>query len=80
MIRTVISIDPDDKAWLDREAKRRGVSMTRVVQHAISDMRKRAEIHPAGFDRLLRETAGITRLGDGLTYQRKMRAEWDKQK
>lgn len=54
--------------------------MTRVVQHAISDLRKRAAAHPAGFDRLLRETAGITKLGDGLAYQRRMRAQWDKRK
>jgi hypothetical protein len=80
MIRTVISIDPNDKAWLDREAKRRGVPMTRIVQRAISDMRKSAEAHPAGFDRLLQETAGISKLGDGLAYQRRMRAEWHKRK
>ena len=54
--------------------------MTRLVRRAISEMRKSAETHPAGFGRLLCETAGISKLGDGLTYERRMRAEWDKRK
>jgi hypothetical protein len=80
MVRTLISIDPDDKAWLDREAKREGVPMTRVVQRAIAELRKQAEGNPAAFERLLRETAGVKKFGDGLTYQRKLRAQWDKRK
>lgn len=40
MVRTVIRIDADDKAWLDREAKREGVPMTRLVQRAIARLRK----------------------------------------
>jgi hypothetical protein len=80
MVRTVITIDADDKAWLDRQAKREGVPMTRLVQRAIADLRKQAEADPAGFDRLLRQTSGIKRFGDGLKYQRRSRAEWDKRK
>jgi hypothetical protein len=80
MVRTVITIDADDKAWLDREAKREGVPMTRLVQRAIAHLRKQAEADPAGFDRLLRQTSGIKKFGDGLKYQRRARAEWDRRK
>ena len=35
MVRTVISLDPEDKAWLDRQAALERVPMTRLVQRAI---------------------------------------------
>ena len=73
-----ITIDADDKAWLDREAKREGVPMTRLVQRAIAHLRKQAAADPTGFDRLLQQTSGIMKLGDGLKYQRRARAEWDR--
>lgn len=80
MVRTIISIDAEDKAWLDRQAKREGVPMTRVVQRAITRLRKESEATPSKFERLLRETAGLKKFGDGLEYQRKLRAEWDKRR
>ena len=46
--RHASNIDADDKAWLDREAKREGVPMTRLVQRAIARLRKQAEADPAG--------------------------------
>lgn len=78
MIRTIVSLDPDDKAWLDRKARQERTPMTRLVRRAIQRMREESESHPSGFDRLLRETSGLRKSGDGLRYQRKLRAEWDK--
>jgi hypothetical protein len=77
-VRTLISIDADDKAWLDRKAKEEHVPMTRLVRRAIKQMRKESETKPPNFDRLLRATSGIGNFGDGLTYQRKLRREWDR--
>ncbi|TAK44035.1 MAG: CopG family transcriptional regulator [Betaproteobacteria bacterium] len=76
MIRTVISLDPEDKAWLDRAARRDGLPMTRLVQRAIRRLREESEARPAGFERLLRETAGTWKRGDGLAWQRRLRREW----
>ncbi len=78
MIRTVISLDPEDKTWLDRQARRERAPMTRLVRRAIQRMRKESEANPSAFDRLLRETAGLRKSGDGLALQRKLRAEWDR--
>src|SRR6185312_11359150 len=78
MVRTVISLDADDKAWLDRKAKQERMPMTRLVRRAIKRMRKESEGNPSRFDRLLQETAGMRKLGDGLRYQRKLRREWDR--
>jgi len=35
MIRTLISLDPDDKAWLDRKARQERTPMTRLVRRGI---------------------------------------------
>jgi hypothetical protein len=80
MIRTIVSLDPDDKAWLDRKARQERTPMTRLVRRAIQRLRQESESNPSRFDRLLRETSGLRKFGDGLAYQRKLRAEWDKRK
>ena len=80
MIRTIVSLDPDDKAWLDRKARQERTPMTRLVRRAIQRMRQESESNPSGFDRLLRATSGLRKFGDGLAYQRKLRGEWDKRK
>ena len=80
MIRTLISLDADDKAWLDRTARQERTPMTRLVRRAIQRLRKESEANPSRFDLLLHETSGLRKFGDGLTYQRKLRGEWDKRK
>ena len=76
MIRTVISLDPDDKRWLDEKAKEDNVTMTEVVRRAVRKMREDEE--QPSFEELLEKTAGSWRNGDGLEYQRKIREEWDR--
>ena len=80
MIRTIVSLDPDDKAWLDRKARQERTPMTRLVRRAIQRLREESESNPSRFDVLLRETSGICRLGDGLAVQRRLRREWDRRK
>lgn len=78
MPRTLINLNPDDKRWLDREARARHVPMTELVRQAVRDYRIREEsrakpaLHAA-----LEHTAGIWRSGDGLAYQRRIRGEWE---
>ena len=80
MIRTIVSLDPEDKAWLDRKARQERMPMTRLVRRAIQRMREESEAQPSGFDHLLRATSGLRKSGDGLAVQRKLRGEWDKRK
>jgi hypothetical protein len=80
VVRTVISLDPEDKAWLDRTARRERVPMTRLVRRAIQRLRRESEANPSRFEKLLRETSGLHDVGDGLAYQRKLRREWDRRK
>jgi hypothetical protein len=80
MNRTLVNLNPEDKAWLDREAKRRRVPMTELVRQAVHGYRLREEsLGQAGLQHVLRDTAGIWRCGDGLEYQRALREEWDEQ-
>lgn len=74
MVRTVISLDDDDKKWLDERARREGVPMTELVRRAIALLRARPS--EPSFEELLERTKGIWKEGDGLKYQERLRREW----
>ena len=73
MIRTLISLGEQDKSWLDRTAKKTGLSMAELVREAIRRMRHQEEV---AFEKLLQETSGLWPEGDGLEYQQRIRQEW----
>lgn len=77
MVRTVISLDPELKAWLDKKAKESGKPMTAVVREALAEYRadQTARSRPSRPE-LLERTRGIWKQGDGLAWQRKLRDEW----
>jgi hypothetical protein len=75
-VRTIISLAREDKAWLDAEAEREGVSMTEVVRSAIRGLRRAKRSQPDDLESLLQSTRGRWHRGDGLTYQRRIRDEW----
>ena len=75
MIRTVVSLDEDDKRWLDRRAQEEGVPMTELVRRAVR--RLRAEDERPSFDDVVEASRGIWKQGDGLKWQEELRREWD---
>jgi hypothetical protein len=70
MIRTVIDLD---KAWLERTARRERISIALLVRRAIRRLHDERKDQGVKFERLLRETSGLSTAGDGLAYQRRMR-------
>ena len=76
MIRTVISIDEDDKRWLDRRAEQEGVSMTELIRRAVRLLRGQTAEDYRSLEQLLAVTSGIWKQGDGLEYQNRLRDEW----
>ena len=76
MIRTIISLDPESKAWLDRAARRRRVPMSRLVREAVEVYRTRDAGRNESFEELLKATKGIWKGGDALAYVRRLRNEW----
>jgi len=78
MIRTIVSLDPEDKLWLDRKAEEEKLTMTELVRQAIRRYRAECETTaPPSLDQLLAETSGLWRREDGLDYQRRLRQEWE---
>ena len=78
MPRTIITLEPEDKTWLDRVARERHVPMTRIVGQAVKALRREWSLVEQDFDQILDETRGIWKRAGGLTYQRICRAEWDR--
>lgn len=78
MLRTVVSFEPAEKAWLDQEAKIERVSMTKIVRKALELYRASVESQKRpSFSELLKKTAGTYKHVDGLKFQRQLREEWD---
>ncbi len=81
MIRTIISLDNDEKKWLDRMAKKKHVSMAHIIRTAIYEYRKKYKDNmPTDLDALLSQTKNIWENKDGLEYQSEIRHEWGKKK
>ena len=69
MVRTVVSLDPEDKAWLDGKARETGKSMTAIVREAVARYRADdARRRKAPLAVLLERTSGIWKHGDGLAW------------
>ncbi|HET9226158.1 MAG TPA: ribbon-helix-helix protein, CopG family [Thermoanaerobaculia bacterium] len=82
MIRTLISLEDEDKRWLDRRAKEEGVTMAHVVRKAVSQYREQCERDQAepSLEDLLRRTSGLWKGGDGLEAQLRLREEWEEER
>ena len=79
MVRTVISLDPEEKAWLDNKARELGKTMTAVVRDAVTLLRlEDARCAEPPLAKLLARTRGVWKHGEGLAWQKNLRAEWDK--
>ena len=76
MTRTLINLDPKDKAWLERKAKEEHVPLARLVQRAVQRLRQESEPPSQSLPDLLQRTRGLWKRGDGLVYQREQREEW----
>jgi hypothetical protein len=66
MTRTIITLDPDDCAWLMRKAKLERTPMTELVRRAVRQFRKQSGPQTSNFERLLDETSGSWKQGDAL--------------
>jgi hypothetical protein len=73
MTRMLISLEENDRHWLEQRARETGVPMSEVVRQAI---RQAQENSQKSMTDLLASTQGLWRQGDGLRYQRRIRREW----
>jgi len=73
--RTIITIPEEDKRWLESYSSLHRVSVAEAIRQGIRRL-KEAELYE-NYQTLVQNTKGLWKKGDGLTYQKKMRAEWD---
>jgi hypothetical protein len=72
--RTIITLPEEDKDWIERYSRRKGVSMAEAIRKGIAILRK--EESSSSYNTALESTRGIWTKGDGLQYQEKVRKEW----
>lgn len=78
MIRTLISLENEEKQWLDRRAKEEGVTMTEIVRKAVKRYRQELEAKEPSYRQALAQTAGLSATrDDGLAVQERLRSEWE---
>ena len=75
--RTIITISEEDKMWLESYSNLHRVSVAEAIRQGIRKL-KEAELYE-NYQTLVNNTSGLWKKGDGLTYQKKMRAEWNSQ-
>ena len=77
MIRTIVSLHTEEKAWLDEMAQAQHASRSQIVRTAIRAYHQQKLTHtPTEMEILLKRTQGIWQKEDGLKYQLKIRKEW----
>lgn len=74
-MRTLVDIPKVERTWLDKKAKEQGVSMAEALRRTVKAAHEAEQKH-AEFMRLTDKIQGTWTQGDGLAWQRKMRAEW----
>jgi hypothetical protein len=72
--RTIITLSEEDKNWLERYSKHKGLSMAEAIRQGISKLKD--EERPSLYQKTLQSTRGIWTKGDGLEYQERLRKEW----
>ena len=73
--RTIITIPEEDKRWLESYSSLHRVSVAEAIRQGIRRL-KEAELYE-NYQTLVQNTKGLWKKGDGLIYQKKMRAEWN---
>ncbi len=74
--RLIISLPDEDKNWLEGYSKVHKISVAEAIRQGIGQLKKdqRQKI----YQKLVKRTRGLWKKGDGLDYQIKMRAEWER--
>jgi hypothetical protein len=73
--RTIITISEEDKRWLESYSNLNRVSVAEAIRQGIRKL-KEAELFE-NYQTLVQRTQGLWKKGDGLNFQKKIRAEWN---
>ena len=73
--RTIITLSEEDKRWLESYSSLNRVSVAEAIRQGIRKL-KEAELFE-NYQTLVQRTKGLWKKGDGLNFQKKIRAEWN---
>ena len=74
-IRTIITISEEDKRWLESYSNLHHISVAEAIRQGIRKL-KEMELHE-NYRCLVQNSKGRWKKGNGLAYQKKIRAEWN---
>jgi len=73
--RIIITIPDEDKLWLEGYSKLHQISMAEAIRQGIDQLKKVKKQQT--YRQMVENTRGIWKQGNGLDYQKKLRAEWE---
>ena len=74
--RIIITIPEEDKRWLEAYGKAHGISVSEAIRQAVRKVRQSEDVNT--YRSIVAKTKGLWKRGDGLKYQRALRAEWER--
>ena len=74
-VRTIITLSEEDKRWLESYSNVHNVSVAEAIRQGIRTL-KELELQE-NYKTLVINSRGLWEKGDGLAYQKNIRAEWD---
>lgn len=74
-VRTIITLSEEDKRWLESYSNLHNVSVAEAIRQGIRTL-KEMELQE-NYRGLVQNSSGLWKKGDGLAYQKKIRAEWN---
>lgn len=72
--RTIITLSEEDKVWLESYSRTCRISAAEAIRRGIA--RLRDQEGRSVYKKIVSETRGIWKQGNGLEYQEKVRSEW----
>ena len=76
-MRTIVDLTEEQRSWLELESRREGISRAEAIRRLVEEARKRDR--EAEFLTALKRGAGSWKSSeDSVDFQRRMRAEWDR--
>ena len=76
-MRALVDLPEEDIRWLDVRAKQECTSRAALVREAVSEYRAKSSI--SGIEAAFGLWKDRTDIGDGVEFQRRLRAEWDRE-
>jgi hypothetical protein len=73
--RTIITLSEEDKRWLESYSSLHRVSVAEAIRQGIRKL-KEAELFE-NYQTIVQNSKGLWKKGDGLDYQKAIRAEWN---